>query len=148
MPSLTPGQAITLRGEVLDAPHDAVIVPDGCSAGDEIVLEYPWMTHDGLGDSDVFARMQKDPVFRKFQAFRRLVRGQRQRIVVTVTGRFDVGDRRPGTLTPLEERLSTGAFGHPIGFSRYRIVVLWLSDLVTWPDGTPRPDRMKSTKVP
>jgi hypothetical protein len=131
--SFTSGQLVTLRGEIRQMPHDLTMVPDGCS--EKIVLALPGWPESGLDDPSIGIRFQQDAEYRKFRG---VPRGYD--IAVTVTGRLDVSDGNERRWDPLAEQLRRGAYGHPIPFTRYQLVMLYISNVVWWPAGTPRPD--------
>jgi hypothetical protein len=129
------GQLVTLRGKYHATGHDGNIIPDGCSEQVFVLLQLPGDPDAGLEDPSIGPRFLRDPEYRKFLAV-----PEAYDVAMTVTGCLDISDGNDRQWDPLSERLRVGAFGHPIPYAQYRLVMLYVSDVVSWPRGTPRPD--------
>jgi hypothetical protein len=128
---LEAGHLATLRGIVSFTGHDALLNLSGCT--EQVVLAFAWESEAGLEDHSIGDRLRKDRVFREFEkkATAKDSRGVfKFNIEVTLTGRIDVT-----SIEGLEKKLLRDrvGFGHPVAFTRYRLVILWMSDVVARP---------------
>ncbi len=138
--SMHSGQLVTVRGVVSSNPHNVMLRTPECA--DPIVIAFPWERTAGLDDPTIGQRFRQDEVYKQFAKVLNRGGGGKYEVKVTITGRLDISDGSElKQAHPLIDILGRGGFGSPIPFTRYRIVPLWLSDLVWWPKGAMRPPR-------
>jgi hypothetical protein len=142
------GDAVVLRGEVFPTGHDTFLRPVGCE--ERVILVRG--DDPSLGKSKIgFAR---DEAFQKYETYLRAEQKPnginicrecwKYRVSAEFRGRLDVTesagwkrDPKTGKVTGIE------GFGHPLPFTRYRLVIAAVSKVETVERGlapTPEPE--------
>ncbi len=130
------GQLLIVRGEVFPTAHDLLVAPEGCP-GSRVILVYG--DDSSVRESGLVT--QKDAAFSQYENYLRerwpvrpnehARENYRYRVAATFTGRLDVA-ASAGLMRdpPTGKVIGVEGFGHPMPFSRYRLVMTSVADVV------------------
>jgi hypothetical protein len=128
------GQTITFRAVVMPTAHDILLRPLGCQ--DRVLLEYPDEKLNGMPASS----LRRD---RNFSRFTRFTVAQEKgtatamckecwkyEVVADFRGRLDIAERAGFKFDEKSEKaIGIDGFGHPMPFTRFRLVLLSVSNV-------------------
>jgi hypothetical protein len=146
------GQVVTVHGRVVHGPHDMMLVIPNC---DTVVLAYAddpnfSATASSTGvnlppgtpvNNDSKLELRKDSEFRRFQSYvgatnkgggkNLCMECYMYEVEANFTGRLDVSEK-VGLIRDEEEKKIVGmdGFGHPVPFTRYRLIIESVSGVV------------------
>jgi hypothetical protein len=126
------GDTVTLRGEVFPTAHDTFIRPVGCE--ERVILVYG--DDPSLGKSKI--PMKRDEAFQRYETYLGAEQKPsgitdckecwKYRVTAEFQGRLDIAESAGWKKDPKSGKvIGIEGFGHPLPFTRYRLVVTSVS---------------------